>query len=70
MASKTVPWMLLEPLPTHRLRIAPLRHLHTSALLDYQLRNAAHLKPWEPRRAPSFLQPAVFARNVQAWVQS
>jgi [ribosomal protein S5]-alanine N-acetyltransferase len=62
------PWVFATPLCTPRLRLAQLRIQHAAELLAYYLRNAEHLRPWEPQRSPSFWQQPVFDRTVQAWV--
>lgn len=40
---------LAQPtLHTARLQVAPVEPLVAQALLDYQIKNRAHLKPWDP----------------------
>ncbi|WP_293232078.1 GNAT family N-acetyltransferase [Paludibacterium sp.] len=41
-------------LETPRLRVVPVSPAHAQAMLDYQLRNRAHLAPWDPTPGPQF----------------
>jgi RimJ/RimL family protein N-acetyltransferase len=41
-------------LETQRLVLEPYTEAHAAQILDYYVRNRAHLEPWEPIRAPQF----------------
>lgn len=48
---------MIESFPivqSERLRLEPLAIHHASALLDYEVRNCEHLRPWEPARDDSY----------------
>jgi [ribosomal protein S5]-alanine N-acetyltransferase len=60
--------VLWEPIRTERLVLHPFSANWVESLRDYQIRNAAHLQPWEPRRAANFFEPEVFARHAQSWL--
>jgi [ribosomal protein S5]-alanine N-acetyltransferase len=57
-------------LKTPRLRLEPLAQRHSTELLAYYLRNAAHLRDWEPARPAGYFTPATFELSVASWVRS
>lgn len=57
-------------LHTERLRLEPLAESHAKALLAYEVRNHAHLSPWEPARSAEYFtlayQESAIERSVGA----
>ncbi len=64
----TMPFSSSPAIMTPRLQLEPLRPDHSAAILGYYLRNADHLKPWEPTRGAAFFEPQSFATAVNGWV--
>ncbi|BDE08173.1 alanine acetyltransferase [Vulcanimicrobium alpinum] len=50
---------------TDRLRLKPYSVRHAPAILDYYLRNRAHLERWEPERPPEFYALAYHLRECE-----
>ncbi|TDR80372.1 GNAT family N-acetyltransferase [Paludibacterium purpuratum] len=62
--------MLLQPtLETLRLRVAPVDPILAPAMLDYQIRNRAHLAPWDPTPGAQFFTLAFWQSRCRLRVR-
>ena len=60
----------MDALTTERLRIEPLKLTHAQALLEYEIRNRAHLIRWEPLRDDTYYTLARASKQVADHVAS
>ncbi|MGC0154052.1 GNAT family N-acetyltransferase [Chromobacterium vaccinii] len=57
-------------LDTPRLRLLPADPARAPAVLDYQLRNRAHLEPWNPTASQQFYTASHWAMQLRQTVRS